>query len=317
MIGTLAELRSLAAESGSRTIAVADPTGKPALRAVAAARDQGIARSVLIGDETRIRRTLDELCIDLHDLEIVHAPGDEEAAGTAVREVRSGAADVLMKGSVKTPVLMHAALDRDEGLRRGQILSDVFLFPYTAAGDSRLVGITDGGVTPEPRLDQKAEILVNAVRLFHRLGAARPRVAVLSAVEKSSPMFPASEHGAELRRLWKAGRFEHCVVEGPLSMDLALSAEAARLKGVEGDVAGNADVLLFPNLESANIAAKAVEYVTPLEPAHVVVGGSAPILIPSRAESAEARLNGIALGCWLVGEDRRGMVSAGRALPGH
>jgi phosphate butyryltransferase len=130
-----------------------------------------------------------------------------------------------------------------------------------------------------------------------------PRVAILSAVETPTPTFPASEDAAQLQGMWERGEFKDCIVGGPLAMDLALSEVASALKGVESPVAGAADVLLFPTLEAANIAAKAIEYVVPIEPAHVVVGGSAPVLIPSRSESAEARLNGIALGCWLVGED--------------
>jgi phosphate butyryltransferase len=304
VIRSLPDLRAAAAAAGTRTVAVADPTGAPALHAVEAARRTGIARSVLVGDEGRIRERLVELGMAEHEFDIVHAADEVEVARLAVRLVRSGAADVLMKGSLKTSVLMHAALDREEGLRAGRILSDVFLFPFAPAGDGRLVGITDGGVTPLPTLEQKAQILSNAVWLFQRLGVRRPRVAVLSAVETPSPAFPASEDGAELQRMWENGEFDDCIVGGPLAMDLALSAEAARLKGLESPVAGEADVLLFPSLEAANITAKAVEYVVPLEPAHVVVGGRAPILIPSRSESSEARLNGIALGCWLVGEDR-------------
>jgi phosphate butyryltransferase len=287
-----------------RTVVVADATGAPTLRAVEAARRLGLARSVLVGDEHQIRERLDESEIPAEGFDIVHAPDEAEVARLSVRLVSAGAADVLMKGSLRTSVLMHAALDRDRGLRAGRILSDVFLFPFASTAGERLVGITDGGVTPLPGLDQKAQILSNAVWLFQRLGVLRPRVAILSAVETPSPKFPASEDAAELQRMWEKGEFGDCIVGGPLAMDLALSAEAARLKGLESAVAGAADVLLFPSLEAANITAKAVEYVVPLEPAHVVVGGIAPILIPSRSESSEARLNGIALGCWLVGEDR-------------
>lgn len=301
MIRSLDELRARAAGGPTRTLAVADPSGGPALHAVAAAHRLGLARSVLVGDEDRIRRQLAESAIEEDGLDIVSAPDEDAVARIAVDLVRSGAADVLMKGSLKTSVLMHAVLHRDEGLRSEGLLSDVFLFPFASRSVARLVGITDGGVTPHPTLEQKAHILTNAVQLFHRLGVTRPRVAVLSAVEKPSPMFPASQDAAALSDSWKAGQFEDCVVDGPLAMDLALSAEAARLKGVESPVAGEADILLFPSLEAANIAAKAVEYVVPLEPAHVVVGGSAPVLIPSRSESADARLNAIALGCWLVG----------------
>jgi phosphate butyryltransferase len=303
MIRSLAELRARAAAGVIRTVAVADPTGEPTLRAVEAARREGIARSILVGDEARIRDRLRDCDIGADGFRFVHSPEPAEVARIAVRLVRAGAADVLMKGSVKTSTLMHEALDRESGLRRGRVLSDVFLFPFAGMGEERLVGITDGGVTPVPTVDQKAQIILNAVWLFHRLGVERPGVAVLSAVEVPSPMFPASEEAEELQQMWEGGTFPDCVVSGPLAMDLALSSEAARLKGVDSPVAGRADVLLFPTLEAANIAAKAVEYTVPLDPAHVVVGGSAPILIPSRSESAEARLNGIALGCWLVGEE--------------
>ncbi|NNK49086.1 MAG: phosphate butyryltransferase [Gemmatimonadetes bacterium] len=303
MIRSLPELKARAAEGGMRTIAIADATGEPTLRAVAEAHRSGIARSVLVGDEARTRARLLDCDLSPDRFEFVNARAEADICRLAVRLVRSEAADVLMKGSVKTAALMHAALDRAAGLRTRRVLSDVFLFPFGPAGEQRLVGITDGGMTPEPTLDQKAQILVNAVRLFHRLGVALPRVAILSAVETPTPTFPASEDGAELQRMWERGEFEDCVVGGPLAMDLALSEVASALKGVESPVGGAADILLFPTLEAANIAAKAIEYVVPIEPAHVVVGGSAPILIPSRSESAEARMNGIALGCWLVGED--------------
>ncbi len=304
MIRSLSELRARAAEEGTRTLAIADPTGEPTLRAADEARRAGIARSVLVGDEARVRERLDRLGIGVGDFEFVAARDEDETAHLAVRLVRCGAADVLVKGALTTSVLMRAALDREDGLRSGRILSDVFLFPFGPPDDSRLVGITDGGVTPRPTLDQKAQILVNGVRMFRALGLARPRVAILSAVEKAAPAFPASEDAQSLQRMWEAGEFADCIVGGPLAMDLALSAEAARLKGVDSPVAGAADLLVFPSLEAANIAAKAIEYTVPVEPAHAVVGGSAPILIPSRAETAEARLNAIALGCWLVGKDR-------------
>lgn len=306
MIRSLAELRSRAADGPVRTVAVAGAMGGPTLQAVSDAFRLGIARSVLVGDADHLQRSLATSGGAADGLEIVQAEDEETAARVAVDLVRTGAADVLMKGSLKTSGLMRAVLDRQAGLRSGAILSDVFLFPFGATGGGRLVAITDGGVTPHPTRDQKAEILLNAVGLYHRLGVALPRVAVLSAVEVPTSTFPASEDAAALREMWEAGKLEGCVVDGPLAMDLALSPEAARLKGVESGVAGQADVLLFPSLEAANIAAKTVEYVVPLEPAHVVVGGSAPILIPSRSESAEARLNAIALGCWLVGAPAEG-----------
>jgi phosphate butyryltransferase len=299
-VRSFAELRERVALKPPRVVAVAGPEGEPTLRSVEAACAAGIARCILVGDAGRTLQRLEALGIGDDGCEVVHARDEAAAARLAVRLVRAGAADILMKGSLRTSTLMQAALDRSAGLRSGRLLSDVFLFPFHSRGRERLVGITDGGVTPHPTLEQKAQILANAVELFHGLGVRRPRVAVLSAVEAATPTFPASEDALALQRMWEEGAFAACEVGGPLAMDLALSTKAARLKGLASPVAGKADVLLFPTLEAANITAKAIEYVVPVEPAHAVVGGSAPILIPSRSESAEARLNGIALGCWLA-----------------
>ena len=300
MIGSLEELRHLVVGEETRRVAVADASGEPTLRAVCAADDAGLARSILVGEAGVIRARLVEIGEEPDRFEILDRPTPEDSARVAVRLVRSGAADVLMKGALQTSTLLHAVLDRDAGLRSDRLLSDVFLFPY-GKETSRLVGITDGGVNPLPDVDQKARILVNAVRTFHALGCETPRVAVLSAVETPSELFPASLEAVELVELWRRGGFPDCVVDGPMALDLALSEEAAALKGVESDVAGRADILLFPGAEAANITAKAIEYTVPVEPAHVVVGGAAPILIPSRSESAEARLNAMALGCWMAG----------------
>lgn len=300
-IRSLEALRERAAARPMRVVAVAGPEGEPTLRSVEAAFAAGLARALLVGDGEATVERARSLGIDPACFEIVDARDDATAARIAVRLVRAGAADILMKGTLKTSELMHAVLDRSAGLRSGRMLSDVFLFPHGAGSRRRLVGITDGGVTPFPTLAQKAQIIANAVSLFHALGVRRPKVALLSAVESPSPAFPASEDALSLYEMWEHGAFDGCEVGGPMAMDLALSSEAAKLKGYEAPVAGRADVLVLPTLEAANIAAKAIEYTVPVDPAHVVVGGAAPILIPSRAESARARLNGIALGCWLCG----------------
>ena len=162
------------------------------------------------------------------------------------------------------------------------------------------MGITDGGINLAPDLSAKGQILQNALEVFRALGYDRPRVAVLSAVEKVNANLPSTVDAAELARQGKEGRFGPCEVAGPLAMDLAVSAESARRKGVESPVAGRADILLFPNIEAANITAKAIQYMVPFEPGHVVVGAAAPVLIPSRAESAQAKVNAVAVGRLMV-----------------
>jgi len=280
-------------------VAVADPAGEAALRAVAQAASLGLADAILVGEATTIRERLDALGLGAETFRIEDVPA-ERAAAAAVALVRTGEAQILMKGMLSSSSLMQAVLDREQGLRTGRLLSDVFLFDFGSGEQRRLVGITDGGVNPAPDLEKKAGILQNAVDVFHRLGVVEPRVAILSAIETPKPEFPASQDAVALVRRWQDGQFPDCTVDGPLAMDLALSEGAARMKGVTSPVAGRADVLLFPGLEAANITAKAVEYTVPLEPAHVVVGASAPVLIPSRSESTEARLNAIALGGLMV-----------------
>jgi phosphate butyryltransferase len=300
MIRSLHELREHASRLSPRTIAVAQAAADHTLRAVGEARRRGWANAVLVGDEAVIGRRLESLELDLDGLDIVHRTGEREVVEAAVELVRAGEADILLKGAVSTSVLMHAVLDRDAGLRTGGLLSDVFLIDYTGSGAGRLVGITDGGINPAPDVRKKEAILRNAVHVFHALGVEKPRVAVLSGTEKPTPELQGSMDAAQLAKMHVAGHIEQCVVDGPLALDLALSAEAAALKGFESPVAGRADILLFPTLEAANITAKAIQYWTSRDPGHVVVGAAVPVLIPSRAESALARLNAIALGSLLA-----------------
>jgi len=303
MIRSLAELRAHASSRSARTIAVAAAEADPTLRAVAEAVRLRWADAVLVGDETEIRRRVESLGLSTAGLRIVHRTGEREAAEAAVSLVRGREADMLLKGAVPTAVLIRAVLDREAGLRTGGLLSDVFVIEYSGPGPTRLVGITDGGVNPAPDLRQKAEIIRNAVRVFQRMGVERPLVAVLSGTEKPTPGIQGSLDAAKLAAMGEAGEFRDCVVDGPLALDLAVSAEAADLKEYASPVAGRADILVFPTLEAANITAKAVQYWTHQDPGHVVVGGAAPVLIPSRAESARARLNAIALGLLLSDKD--------------
>ncbi|MEE8571766.1 MAG: phosphate acyltransferase [Gemmatimonadota bacterium] len=303
MIRSLHELRQHASRLSHKTIAVAAAAADDTLRAVGEARRRGWADAVLVGDEAVIRNRLEFLELEPDGLEFVHRPGEREAAAAAVALVRAGEADILLKGAVSTADLIHAVLDRGTGLRTGRLLSDVFVIDYTGRGPSQLVGITDGGINPTPDVQQKKAILRNAVHVFHALGVEQPRVAVLSGTEKPTPKLQGSMDAARLTELYEAGDIRECVVDGPLAMDLALSAEAAALKGIVSPVAGRADILLFPTLEAANITAKAIQYWTSQDPGHVVVGAAAPVLIPSRAESVRARLNAIALGSLLAERD--------------
>jgi phosphate butyryltransferase len=210
--------------------------------------------------------------------------------------VRAGEGAVLMKGRIKTGELLHAVLDRAAGLREGRLLSDVLVAEHPLSEEARLVGVTDGGVNVAPALAQKREILANAVALFRRLGHARPHVACLCAVETVTPAMPHTMEAQTLAEENASGEIRGCVVSGPLALDNALSADAARAKGIDHPVAGRADLLLVPTIETGNALGKAFTYLAKKPVAHVIVGAKAPVLIPSRVERAEDKLCSIALG---------------------
>jgi phosphate butyryltransferase len=205
-----------------------------------------------------------------------------------------------MKGKVTSADLMKQVLHRESGLRTDRLLSDVFLFDSPLPGQARLIGITDGGVNLAPDLETKTRILANALEVFWTLGYEKPKVAILSAIETVNPDLPSTVDAAELVQQAEGGHFGPCEVAGPLAMDLAVSKESAERKRVNTPVAGSADILLFPSIESANITAKTVQYMAGVEVGHVVVGAAAPVLIPSRSESARAKTNAVALGRLMV-----------------
>jgi phosphate butyryltransferase len=285
----------------TRIVVIAAAQDEVALEAAALAEQEGLARSILVGDQHRIESLLWELGRDPRDFQVVDRQELHEAVATSVALVREGEGHIVMKGKVTSAELLKEVLHRDRGLRTGRLLSDVFLFDSPLPGGPRLIGITDGGLNLAPDLEAKAQILLNGLGVFRSLGYEEPKVAVLSAIESVNPELGSTVDAAELARRAREGVFGRCVVEGPLAMDLALSSESARRKGVASRVAGAADLLLFPTIEAANITAKALQYMVPFEPAHVVVGASAPVLIPSRAESARAKANAVALARVVVG----------------
>jgi phosphate butyryltransferase len=283
-------------------VAIAGAQDEVALEAAALAEESGLARCILVGDQHRIEAILWDMQRDPRDFQVVNRQELDDAVDVAVDLVREGQGHILMKGKVTSGDLLRAVLDRDRGLRTGRLLSDVFLFDSPLPGDPRLIGLTDGGINLAPDLEAKAQILRNAVEVFRTLGYEQPKVAVLSAIETVNPDLPSTVHAEELARRAREGVFGSCIVDGPLAVDLAVSPESARRKGVASEVAGEADILLFPSIEAANITAKALQYLVPFEPGHVVVGAAAPVLIPSRSESAEAKVNSVALGRLMAGD---------------
>lgn len=297
MIQNFEQLLQQAQALGPKRVAVAAAHDKASICAVAEAQRRGLASGLLFGEKERVVALLHDMGFVQDDFpRIEHAPSETEAARLAVAAVRQGKADLLLKGKVQTSAFLKQVLDPDDGLRTGRLLSDAFLFEDLRREGNQLVIITDGGVNLAPTLEQKVDILLNAVEVVHRLGNPNPKVAVLSAIETINPKLPSTLDAAVLTQMNRRGQIRDCCVEGPLALDNAVSPQAALQKGIDSPVAGVADILLCPDIVSANLLAKGTTYFAGFPLAHVLMGASAPVLIPSRADSAEAKLLSIALG---------------------
>lgn len=298
IIANFNELRQLAQQHGPKRVAVVMADDEVALSALAQAAALQVATPVLIGEEVRIREKLAHLAESaaLRHAVFVPAQDAQAAAQTAVALCRNGEADILLKGHLRTDQLLHAALDKQSGLRTGRLLSDVLLYEDILSGVRRLVGVTDGGINVLPTLEQKKQIIQNAVLVMHALGFGRPRIALMSATEAVTEALPSTIEAQMLSNLAGKGELGECEVFGPLALDNALLESAAQAKGITSPVAGHAEVMVVPNIEAGNLLGKAVKYFGGSPCAHVVVGAQAPILIPSRVESAEDKLNAVALG---------------------
>jgi phosphate acetyltransferase len=268
--------------------AVVAPTTDVALSGAMSAATAGLIEPILVGDHSVIRALAAKLGIDLTRVQLVDAADDADAARKAVALCRAGAAQGLMKGSLHTDALMHAVLDAGAGLRTARRVSHVFVIDAPAYPRPLLV--TDAAINIYPTLDDKVDIAKNAIELAHALGIPRPNVAILSAVETVSSKITSTLDAAALCKMADRRQITGAVLDGPLAFDTAVSAEAAAIKELTSPVAGVADVLLVPDLESGNMLAKQLEYLGGAEMAGVVLGARVPIVLTSRSDSARARL---------------------------
>lgn len=294
-IATFNDLRRRAQQVGQCRVAVVVADDEVALTAADHALQLGIATPVLIGNAANIRAKAAELALSdsLSKAEVVDTT---DAAGEAVHLAREGYVEVLLKGHLRTDELLHAVLNKDTGLRTGHLLSDVLLYEDTLAGATRLVGITDGGLNVLPTLEQKQQIVENAIEVMLCIGITRPKLAIMSATEAVSTSVPSTVDAQTLTQRAAAGQFGEVDLLGPIALDCALLESAARAKGITHSVVGRADCMVVPNIEAGNLLGKAVKYLGGSQCAHVVVGAKVPILIPSRVESVDDKVNSIALG---------------------
>lgn len=287
------EILQLARTKGPKIMAVAAAADLDVLKAVKTASLENIVKPILVGDSALIRAMAEEIYFDLSNVEIIDEKDAGEAARRAVELVSRKSADMLMKGLVDTSVILKAVLDKEIGLRAGRILSHAAVF--AVKNYHKIFFVTDAAMNISPDLDAKVHILNNTVELAHSLGIEIPKVAVICAKEKISANMQATVDAGRLVEMNEAGEIKGCLIGGPLAFDNAVSREAAKHKGVDSQVAGDADIFLMPNIETGNVLYKALTYLADAENAGILLGARAPIVLTSRADTDAAKLNSIAL----------------------
>lgn len=284
-----------------KTVAVAAAEDEVVLEAVCQAHARGIATPVLCGNREKIAVLSDKHGLDISPFVVYHADDAQRAAAAAVSLVRQGKAQMLMKGLLPTADLLRAVLDKENGLRGGRILSHVSVLHSPLL--DRMLLATDAAMVMYPDLKTKVEIIKNAVEAAKGLGVENPKIAPLAAVEVVNPDMPATLDAAILTMMNRRGQIRDCVIDGPLAMDLALSEEAARHKGVVSKVAGCADILLFHNIEAANNSVKTFTHAGDCLFGGVVMGAEAPIVLASRSDSQESKLYSISCAARISGRN--------------
>jgi phosphate acetyltransferase len=279
-------------------VAVCWPCSALSLAGAMEAARAGIIYPILVGPERELNGTAASLGFKLGSYEIIPADSEETAAIRAVDLCRTGRATALMKGSLHTDLLMHAALQKESGLRTTRRFSHVFVLE--APLYERALFITDAAINIYPTLDDKVDIAQNAIDLAHVLGVPVPRVAILSAVETVSSKIVSTIDASALCKMADRGQISGAILDGPLAFDTAVNAEAARVKNLKSPVAGVADILLVPDLESGNMLAKQLEYLGGAKLAGIVLGAKVPIILTSRADSSESRVASCAIASALI-----------------
>ena len=275
------------------TVAVAHPCDESSLSGAMDAAKMGLIVPILVGPKDKIEATAKKFGIDLGATEIVDAEYSHASAARAVELIREGKAEALMKGSLHTDELMGAVVRRDTGLRTARRVSHCFVL-HTPRYPRPFI-VTDAAINLAPDLEQKADIIRNAIDLAHAIGVAEPKVAILAAVETVNPAMPSTLDAAALCKMAERGQITGGVLDGPLAFDNAVSAAAARTKGITSAVAGQADILVVPDLESGNMLAKQLVFLGDASSAGIVLGARVPVVLTSRADSDESRIASCAI----------------------
>ncbi|RCW87115.1 phosphate acetyltransferase [Paracoccus lutimaris] len=299
-----------AVQAGSVRVAVAHPCDAVSLRGAVEAARMGLIRPILVGPQARIRDVAAQNGLDISDLPLIDAAHSHDAAAKAVEAVRKGEAEALMKGSLHTDELMGAVVSHATGIRTERRISHCFVMDVP--GHEGALIITDAAVNIAPTLEEKVDIVQNAIDLAHALGVAQARVAILSAMETVNPKVPSTVEAAALCKMADRGQITGGVLDGPLALDNAISPEAAAVKQIVSPVAGRANVLVVPDLEAGNMLAKSLSFLAGADCAGVVLGARVPIILTSRADSLVTRHASCAVAV-LMAAARRAKTAAAAA----
>lgn len=304
MIKSFEEVLQKVKNQSIKKVAVAVAQDKHVLEAVKDAKAQGIAEAVLVGDKLKIQAIAEEIGMDLKQFELIDEANPNKAALKAVELVSTGKADMVMKGLVETANFLRAVLNKEIGLRTGKLMSHVGVFEISNL--NRLIFLTDAAFNMYPELKDKIDIVKNAVTVAQAVGVEKPRVAAICAVEVVNPSMQATVDASILSKMNDRGQIKGCIIDGPLALDNALSEEAASHKGITSEVAGKADILLMPNIESGNIMYKTLTYTTDCKNGGLLVGTAAPVILTSRSDSHETKMYSIALAALVANEMSKG-----------
>ena len=289
------DLISKVSGCGMKKVAVAVAQDSAVLEAVAAAKERKIAEAILVGDADKIKEVAAQINMDLNGFEIIDEKDDYAAALKAVELVHNGKADMYMKGLIDTKSFLKSVLDKEVGVRTGKTLSHVCVFEIK--GIDHLLFLTDVAFMTYPTLEDKVHIIENTVDVCHACGIPNPKVAPLAAVEVVNPKMPVTVDAAELTKMCEEGRITGCVVDGPLSLDLAIDPAAAKHKGAEGrKIVGDADILLFPDIHAGNLVYKALVHTAQVKNGNILTGTKAPVILTSRSDDFETKVNSLAIG---------------------
>lgn len=293
MLKKLSELHEMARSHSKKRLVLAAAHDENALEAVVNASQQGIVEGIFVGDAKKMQAIAQKLGLSLDGFRVIDEPNVDQAAAISVKMVKDREAEILMKGNLGTSSLLRAVLNKEWGLRTGELISHLALFELPTY--HKVIGLTDAAMNIAPDLNGKVSLINNATAYMRKLGINQPKVAVLSAVETVNPDMKSTLDASALAKMADRGQIKDCIIDGPLAFDNAVSKKSAEYKGIKSPVAGEADLLVADDIDAANALYKAFIYFAEAKCAAVILGASAPIVLTSRADSDETKLNSIAL----------------------